>query len=219
MNTPAVEPRRPGRPPKQSVDAAGAIRKAALQAFSQSGFLGTSIADIAKLAGVAKPLVHYHFASKDELWQAAVSEAFASLQAELQAFGQQMTQTDPREAIRSAAHQLVMFSSRHPQIVRIVVDETGKSSPRGQWLTERYLVPMYGLAKGLLEGFRATTGLSAPPPPAEVLIPALMGIMNFAFLDADAIAKAFGTDVYSEAYVQQLGDLLFLLVSKAFLSG
>ena len=48
-------PRRRGRPAKSDIDAAVVIREAALKAFGRAGFQGTSIADIARLAGVATP--------------------------------------------------------------------------------------------------------------------------------------------------------------------
>lgn len=218
----ASAPRRRGRPPKESIDAAGLIRRAALQSFARSGFLGTSIADIAQEAGVAKPLVHYHFASKDELWQAAVSEAFTQLQGELLSFSAAWGELEPRPALQRLAHQLVAFSARHPEIVRIVVDETGKDSPRATWLIDTFLAPMYQLAQGLIERFRHDpapgAALRHPLPPAEVLIPALMGMMNFAFLDERAIHNAFGTDVRSKPYQEQLGQLLFELLDRTYLS-
>lgn len=219
----ASAPRRRGRPPKESIDAAGLIRRAALQSFARSGFLGTSIADIAQEAGVAKPLVHYHFASKDELWQAAVSEAFTQLRGELLSFSAEWGELALRPALQRLAHQLVAFSARHPEIVRIVVDETGKDSPRAVWLIDTFLAPMYRLAQGLIDRFQSDpprgTPSRRPLPPADVLIPALMGMMNFAFLDARAIQQAFGTDVHSTHYQEQLGQLLFEFLDRTYLSG
>ena len=55
------------------------ILNAALKCFAESGFEGTSIADIARAAGVGHPLVHYHFGSKDALWREAVVHAFKDL--------------------------------------------------------------------------------------------------------------------------------------------
>lgn len=216
-------PRRRGRPPKESIDAAGLIRRAALQSFARSGFLGTSIADIAQEAGVAKPLVHYHFASKEELWQAAVSEALIQLQGELLSFSAELGQLEPRPALQRLAQQLVAFSARHPEIVRIVVDETGKDSPRAAWLIETFLAPMYRLAQGLIDRLQTEPppglALRHPLPPAAVLVPALMGMMNFAFLDARAIQAAFGADVESARYQAQLAQLLFEFLNRSYLSG
>lgn len=53
------------------------IIEAAIHHFSERGFAGASIADIAETAEVQKSLVLYHFGGKEELWSAACSEAAA----------------------------------------------------------------------------------------------------------------------------------------------
>ena len=50
---------RRGRPSADATPAIDRIRNAALMLFSRQGYEGTSIAGIATLAGVAKPLIHY----------------------------------------------------------------------------------------------------------------------------------------------------------------
>ncbi len=49
-----------------------AILSAATKLFAAHGFAATSMADIAKEAGVTKSLILYHFATKDELWRAVM---------------------------------------------------------------------------------------------------------------------------------------------------
>src|SRR3954469_16424159 len=56
-----------------------ALLAAALDLFSERGFDGASTRLIAERAGVAQPLLSYHFAGKQELWQAAVDDLFERL--------------------------------------------------------------------------------------------------------------------------------------------
>ena len=49
---------------------------AALEAFSENGYKGTSTRDIAARAGVHHPLITYHFSNKDRLWRSAVKYVF-----------------------------------------------------------------------------------------------------------------------------------------------
>ncbi len=206
-------PRRRGRPVKSDVDAAVVIRQAALKAFGRSGFQGTSIVDIAQLAGVAKPLVHYHYASKDLLWEAAVTGAVADLMAELALFQTRLSALPVQEVIRQSAKQLVVFASRHPELVHIVVDETAKGGQRAQWLQQHFLLPSYAVAKNLLHGIALMQNPVAQPLPVEHIVPIVLGVMNFAFLDAEVIRKAYGVDVYSADYIERQGDLLFQIMS------
>ena len=206
-------PRRRGRPAKSDIDAAVVIRQAALKAFARGGFQGTSIVEIAQLAGVAKPLVHYHYASKDVLWEAAVSGAVADLMAEMASFQKDLGALPIQEVLRKSAQQLVVFASRHPALVHIVMDETAKGGTRAQWLQEHFLLPSYAVAKNLLNGIALMQNPAAPPLPVEHIVPMVLGLMNFAFMEAEVIRKAYGVDVYSDAYIERHGELLFQLLS------
>ena len=206
-------PRRRGRPAKSDIDAAVVIRQAALKAFARGGFQGTSIVEIAQLAGVAKPLVHYHYASKDVLWEAAVSGAVADLMAEMASFQKDLGALPIQEVLRKSAQQLVVFASRHPALVHIVMDETAKGGTRAQWLQEHFLLPSYAVAKNLLNGIALMQNPAAPPLPVEHIVPMVLGLMNFAFMEAEVIRKAYGVDVYSDAYIERHGELLFQLLN------
>lgn len=46
--------------------------------FLKKGFGETSVTDIAKHAKVTKSLIHHHFGSKDDLWQAVKAQTFGS---------------------------------------------------------------------------------------------------------------------------------------------
>lgn len=51
------------------------ILSAARRCFAQSGFAGSSLRAIAKVAGITQPLIHHYFASKEDLFQAVLEEA------------------------------------------------------------------------------------------------------------------------------------------------
>jgi len=51
----------------------------ALAVFAESGFHGTSMNDVADRAGVTKPVLYQHFASKRELYQALLDEVGARM--------------------------------------------------------------------------------------------------------------------------------------------
>lgn len=199
---PREEPRRrPGRPPKSDAHSTVAIRHAALAVFARQGFEAASIVAIAKAAGVAKPLIHYHFVSKDELWRAAISEAFEAMRTEVVALASAAASESAPISLAAAAKPLVRFVARHADLMRIVMDETGREGERAEWLERTYLTPMYTLAGAVMKqlGVRAD--------PAHVA-PLLFGAANFAFLDSRALKAAFGVDVFDEAYVERHARML-----------
>lgn len=123
------------------------IVAAARDAFAEGGFDGTSTRDIAHRAGVTQGLVTYHFASKDELWRAAVDGIFAGLDSVLTARSDAETDgdgyPDPRSA-RLAIQAYVSFSARHPELFQIMVDAGRHDDERMRWLVDRHLRSRFG---------------------------------------------------------------------------
>ncbi len=206
---PAAPKRRRGRPSHEEGNADALIRAAALREFARAGFAGVSIADIAAAAGVAKPLIHYHFESKDALWEAAVSEGFEALQNELAAFRATLSAGSGLETLRLLSHQLVRYAARYPELTRIVILESGNGGERWQWLLQTYLLPAYRLAQLAIESFRAVSAQPQAVPPAAHVIPLMLGMMNFPFLETQVIREVFGVEVQSEGYLQEQGEIMF----------
>ncbi|MGW7239611.1 TetR/AcrR family transcriptional regulator [Streptomyces sp. NPDC054804] len=70
--------RRRGRPPRtESADTRDRILAAAREEFSELGYDKTSVRGIAKAAGVDSALVHHYFGTKEQVFEAAISVAFA----------------------------------------------------------------------------------------------------------------------------------------------
>jgi AcrR family transcriptional regulator/predicted DNA-binding transcriptional regulator AlpA len=59
-------------------DAAGRILEAAIKSFQTNSFNEVTVADVAELAGVAKGSVYRYFASKEELFTAAIEQVLAT---------------------------------------------------------------------------------------------------------------------------------------------
>jgi AcrR family transcriptional regulator len=208
--------RKPGRPARTDGDASAIIRTAALNVFAQKGFDRASIVDIANAANVAKPLIHYHFATKEVLWQAAVSQAQSALMAELMSVQVLMSSLNPLQSIELLSKKLVEFAARHPQLVRIVVDETGKGGPRSNWLLEQFLLPSYALCQMLIDKVSKDLKLGAQKPKAEHLVPTVLGVMNFPFLESNVIQRAYGKDVHSPAYLKRQSEVLHRVLLSFF---
>ncbi|SMO48818.1 TetR family transcriptional regulator C-terminal domain-containing protein [Paracoccus laeviglucosivorans] len=118
------KPRRVSRIQKKNREA---ILAAALQEFSARGFAGTTIDQIADVAGLSKPNVLYYFASKDaihtELLEALLDLWLGPLR-ELQAAG------DPADQILAYARRKLEMSRDYPQESRLFANEVLQGAPR-----------------------------------------------------------------------------------------
>src|ERR1700679_2347561 len=64
-----------------AVDTRSRILDAALAVFSEHGFEGSTLQQVADLLGVTKAALYYHFRSKDDILVALVTPAMADLDA------------------------------------------------------------------------------------------------------------------------------------------
>ncbi len=84
-----------------------AILQAALDEFSSVGYDGARVDRIAAAAGLSKPMLYGYFGDKDELYKAALREAYVQIRAGEEALA--LDALSPEEALAA----LVMFTMTH----------------------------------------------------------------------------------------------------------
>lgn len=132
------------RAPRPSADATRErIVSAAIELFSEVSFDGATTRGIAARAGVTQPLLNYHFRSKEELWQAAVDSVFALLNETLRDRLYGLRGVDELTQAKLLVREFVTFSARHPELHRIMMQESKADGPRAEYLVERHVRPMY----------------------------------------------------------------------------
>lgn len=96
------------------------IVRSAATVLGRLGYAATSLKEIAREAGVAPGLLHYYFASKEDLLVAVL----AALEAEMTADWQDAVRPldDPLERIVAALDRMADRSTRHPEFFRLLLD-------------------------------------------------------------------------------------------------
>lgn len=118
---------------------------AAISAFSENGFKGTSTRDIADRAGVHHPLITYHFKNKNQLWRAAADRIFREFNISLVKAMAEVPEMDPRARAEAFVRTYVHYAHDQPALHKIILQESSNASERLDWLIETHLKPLYGL--------------------------------------------------------------------------
>jgi TetR/AcrR family transcriptional repressor of mexJK operon len=108
---------------------AGVIREAATTLFLRSGYLGTSMEEVATLAGVSKQTVYTHFADKERLFTDLVLVATDRVDEFLRYATGLLQDTDDLETdLREVARRYLAFVLRPDllQLRRLVIGESGR---------------------------------------------------------------------------------------------
>jgi AcrR family transcriptional regulator len=119
--------------PKKRGDARKAQRREeilaqAARVFAQRGYPGTDMQAVADAAGVAKGTVYLYFASKEELFLAAVDQGMKDLKAFVDAAAEGAS--DPLEFIARAVHAYLRYFKERPEQVELMILERAEFRDR-----------------------------------------------------------------------------------------
>ncbi|WP_159950635.1 TetR family transcriptional regulator C-terminal domain-containing protein [Rhizobium sp. 18065] len=112
------------------------ILEAALEVFSQRGFHGSTIDQIAEVAGMSKPNLLYYFRTKDTMHRALIDRVLENWLEPLQAFD---AEGDPEEEIRSYIRRKLEMARDFPRESRLFANEILQGAPHIEGLLEGQL--------------------------------------------------------------------------------
>ena len=130
------------------------VLDAALDAFADRGYEGTSVRELARGLGVSHNLIPQRIGSKDDLWHRAVDHGFGQIAAALAAVD---TGTDAGdlERLRALVVRFVEANAARPALLRIISREAITPGPRFDYLFDRYIDPVRVYGDDLLARLEA----------------------------------------------------------------
>ncbi|MDX2165987.1 MAG: TetR/AcrR family transcriptional regulator [Deltaproteobacteria bacterium] len=202
------------RAPAPAQDGRERILAAAIEAFSEVGYEGASTAGIARAAGVAQPLVHHHFGSKEGLWRAAVDALFSRIP-------RLPTVADgvpPRVALMQVTEAFVRFVAAHPEVTRIIAREGAAPNPRLTYLLTHYVHEPFREVVDLIRAAQAAGVVAADVRP-ELCLFLFLGAGSHLF-DVRALAQqSQGIDTTSEWTRDNVIRLLRTVLERGLFGG
>lgn len=161
-----------GRPPGPSLTAERVL-DAAVQAFSESGFHGVSLRDLARTIGVSAPALLHHFASKEKLYSAVLDRIRVSVEPVALACSDH---GDPIEDVVAIVDGLVRWTREHDAYSRILLRELLDNESRALSARKWHLAP---LVARLAERVRRAQGAGCTTLDAELFVFELVGAIAY----------------------------------------
>jgi TetR/AcrR family transcriptional regulator len=145
------EPRPRGRPLAidDTTPTDAEVLDAALEAFAEQGFAGTSVRELARHLGVSHNLIPQRFGSKDRLWYAAVDHGFESLLTDLLPVVLE-DRPDDVARLRAWMVRFIEGNAARPALLRIINQEAASPGPRLDYLYDRYIEPVRQVSQDFL---------------------------------------------------------------------
>jgi AcrR family transcriptional regulator len=197
------------RPPRAAAPVESArerVLRAALEVFADRGFEGAGTTEIARRAEVTQPLVHYHFETREVLWDAVVEHLFARLGAITEGAKEELVDLEPIARLKVMLRRYVRFSAANPEVARFFVREGYRATPRLEALVERYARPLNDAIRGLLADAQRRRRLK--PLPLDALLCLIIVAGSHPFIAPALVEAEHGLDLRDAAAVERYADVI-----------
>lgn len=207
MDAPLAGGSKTGRKQQQrSIVTQQKLLDAAIEAFSENGFKGTSTRDIADRAGVHHPLITYHFKNKDQLWRTATGQIFREFNISLVKAMAEIPAVDSKAKAEAFIRTYLHYSRSQPALHRIILQEASYQSDRLEWLIEHHLKPLFEeVHKALTELQRIGV---APPGSAAMLFNMIRVCAGGLIALKLELKGTSNIDLDCDKQIAELGDLI-----------
>lgn len=179
---------------------------AAVDAFSENGFKGTSTRDIAERAGVHHPLITYHFRNKDQLWRAAADKIFRDFTSAMAESLEFNRGNGPKERMTALIRAYVNYASRQPALHNVLVQEASFPNPRLNWLIDTHLKPFFEETSAMIEELQQV-GV-APAGNAKLLFNMIRLSSAGLLALGNELKESSGIDVDSAETLDEISDMI-----------
>jgi len=181
-----------------------AILEAGLDVFSQHGFRGATLDQIAEVAGLSKPNLLYYFPSKDAVYLGVMDQL---LDTWLDPLRQMNPKGDPVTEILGYVRRKLDLSRDYPRESRLFANEILQGAPRMMAAIEGPLKTLVDEKSAVLRRWMAE-GRIAPVPPVHLIFSIWALTQHYADFDVQVRAVlGEGHDPFAEA--QGFLDTLF----------
>jgi TetR/AcrR family transcriptional regulator len=175
----------------------GMILEAALEVFSQHGFRGATLDQIAEVAGLSKPNLLYYFASKEAIHGALLSGLLVTWLDPLRALD---PEGDPVAELLGYVRRKLELSRDFPRESRLFANEMLQGAPRIRAALEGELRDLVQEKSAVLRRWM-DQGRIAPVHPVHLIFAVWALTQHYADFDVQvrAVLGPDGTDPFPEA--------------------
>jgi len=172
------------------------ILDAALDVFSQHGYRGATLDQIAAASGLSKPNILYYFGGKEDIHVTLLNQLMDAWLAPLREIS---PDGEPLQEILHYVHRKLDMSREFPRESRLFANEILQGAPRMTPHLERGLKPLVDDTTELISEWIAQ-GRLAPVDPRHLLFSIWATTQHYADFEAQVRVLMQGRSVHDEAW-------------------
>lgn len=205
--------RGPGRPahPIQRHELIAISRRA----FASDGYAGTSLSQIAALAGIQKASLYYHFPAKEALYLAVIQEIVVDLRRLVA--DARLGEGDFVARVDRLGALVVEYLATHVDAGRLLVRDIVGNGPYMRGRGEREVAATLAIVTEFLKAGMDAGEFRRQDP--KQLAFSIIGLHLFYFATSEVTSSFLGEDIFSEAMIHTRKDALLPQVRSLCVAG
>jgi len=189
------------------------LLQAAAKAFSEYGFGGANIRQIARDAGVGFQLIQYYFGSKQALLEAVVEYLFKQDAEAGYRHLEAIAPLPPEQQLVAQVHSVVRYKWEHPELNQILLREAMQDSPEYQIIHEKAVEGFRTISRTFL-GKMQKAGVVKTDIPLEDLVHLFQGAVLYRILSRADMDSAKSNKISRDKLIKKHADAIVNLLKK-----
>ena len=206
--------RKRGRPVSSEKLDINVLLEAALEVFSEFGYEGAQLKEVASKVGVTTPLISYHFENKEDLWKQSIIHLSSKIMQRYEEVSASNNHLNGISLLKAFTKHYLYLMAEFPSMYKILLQEMGRKSWRYDFVSQNLLMPVVWFShkpiteSENLEEFKAI--------PAANFVSIMFGATSSFFVLAQTLETEYGISPFTKENIEMHANIMNDLIFKQF---
>ena len=190
------------------------ILEAALDVFSDHGYEGAQLKEVAQKVGVTTPLISYHFENKEDLWKKSIIHLSEKIMLRYEKVRKEHIHLKGSSLLKAFSKEYLYLMAEFPPMYKVLLQEMGRKSWRYDFVSQHLLMPVVWFGhkpiteSNDLEEFKSI--------PVANFVSIMFGATSSFFVLAQTLEAEYGISPFTKENIEIHANIMNDLIFKQF---
>jgi AcrR family transcriptional regulator len=190
------------------------ILEAALDVFSDHGYEGAQLKEVAQKVGVTTPLISYHFENKEDLWKKSIIHLSEKIMLRYEKVRKEHLHLKGISLLKAFSKEYLYLMAEFPPMYKVLLQEMGRKSWRYDFVSQHLLMPVVWFGhkpiteSNDLEEFKSI--------PVANFVSIMFGATSSFFVLAQTLEAEYGISPFTKENIEIHANIMNDLIFKQF---
>ena len=190
------------------------ILEAALDVFSDHGYEGAQLKEVAQKVGVTTPLISYHFENKEDLWKKSIIHLSEKIMLRYEKVRKEHLHLKGISLLKAFSKEYLYLMAEFPPMYKVLLQEMGRKSWRYDFVSQHLLMPVVWFGhkpiteSNDLEEFKSI--------PVANFVSIMFGASSSFFVLAQTLEAEYGFSPFTKENIEIHANIMNDLIFKQF---